>query len=80
MQAFEPDGISPRLRKIASVMNILRKSWGVKISGCPAASVSPVRPSTALSMLRMVPEDTCRSSVPLRRCSPGNLVSVPADG
>ena len=27
---------------IASVMNIRRKSCGVKVSGCPAASVSPV--------------------------------------
>ena len=52
---------------IASVMNILRKSCGVKISGCPAASASPVRPSAALSMLRMVPEETARSSVPPQR-------------
>ena len=41
--------------RMASVMNIRRKSWGVKVSGCPAASVSPARASAALSMLRTVP-------------------------
>src|SRR5580692_8861116 len=46
---------------IASVMNILRKSCGVKISGCPAASASPVRPSAVLSMFRMVPEERGRA-------------------
>ena len=53
--------------RIASVMNIRRKSCGVKISGCPAASVRPVRASAALSMLRTVPAEICRVSVPPRR-------------
>jgi hypothetical protein len=53
--------------RIASVMTIRRKSWGVKISGWPAASVSPARASAALSMLRTVAVETCRVSVPARR-------------
>ena len=39
----------------------------VKVSGCPAASVRPVRASAALSMLRTVPVEMGRSSVPPRR-------------
>jgi len=49
------------------VMNIRRKSWGVKVSGWPAASVSPARASAVLSMLRTVPVEICRVSVQPRR-------------
>ena len=38
---------------MASVTKILRKSWGVKASGCPAASVMPV-PSSALVIQRRI--------------------------
>ena len=38
---------------MASVMKILRKSWGAKRSGCRSASVSPVAASASLRSVRM---------------------------
>src|SRR6266487_5713654 len=38
---------------IASVMSILRKSWGANLSGWPAASVSPVWARAMSSSCRM---------------------------
>ena len=48
---------------IASVMKILRKSWGTNRSGLPLASVIPVLARASLSSSRI-------AGPPMARCSP----------
>ena len=51
----------------ASVMKSLRKSWGVKFSGLPLASVSPVPASAAFSRARIPWIGMGRCSTPICR-------------
>ena len=52
---------------IASVAKILLKSWGLKASGWPEASVMPVSSSTAVIHLRIVAAASGRLSAPTWR-------------
>ena len=51
----------------ASVMNSLRKSWGVKVSGLALASVRPVPARAALSRARIPWIGMGRCSMPICR-------------
>ena len=51
---------------IASVAKILRKSWGLKARGWPAASVMPVPSSALVIQLRIDAELRGRLSAPTR--------------
>ena len=51
----------------ASVVKILRKSWGVKLRTLPLASVSPVAARAALSSWRIPLPPMGLFSMPMRR-------------
>ncbi len=52
---------------MASVVKILRKSWGLKMRGLPSVPVMPAPASALVSRSRMLPMAMGRSSRPAGR-------------